>query len=176
MATREYYTVDRSPQEVRNLWDWAIKECKGKIEHENPYAMGVLAAMESSPKTTRAFSHWTMSCDSPNSLINKHGDAVASTPAAPATPRPFCMVILAAARKRRTEMSGIREFGGQGRKDEFLQIRREVLKLMENKGLKEWDAVHILSSALNELLVPGGDQAVITIRPLLAYPDVDDKI
>ena len=46
MATREYYTVDRSPQEVRNLWDWAIKECKGKIEHENPYAMGVLAAME----------------------------------------------------------------------------------------------------------------------------------
>lgn len=46
MATREYYTVDRSPQEVRNLWDWAIKECKGKVEHEKPYAMGVLAAME----------------------------------------------------------------------------------------------------------------------------------
>lgn len=46
ITTREYYTVDRSPQEVRNLWDWAIGECKGKIEHENPYAMGVLAAME----------------------------------------------------------------------------------------------------------------------------------
>lgn len=46
ITTREYYTVDRSPQEVRNLWDWAIEECKGKLEHENPYAMGVLAAME----------------------------------------------------------------------------------------------------------------------------------
>ena len=46
VTTREYYTVDRSPQEVRNVWDWAIEECRGKIEHENPYAMGVLAAME----------------------------------------------------------------------------------------------------------------------------------
>ena len=45
MAIREYFTVDRSPQEVRNLWDWAKEECKGKVEHEAPYAMGVLAAM-----------------------------------------------------------------------------------------------------------------------------------
>lgn len=46
MAIREYFTVDRSPQEVRNLWDWAKEECKGKVEHEAPYAMGVLAAMD----------------------------------------------------------------------------------------------------------------------------------
>lgn len=42
MATREYYTVDRSPQEVRNLWDWANEEYG---VNKNPYAMGVLAAM-----------------------------------------------------------------------------------------------------------------------------------
>ncbi len=45
MPIREYFTVDRSPQEVRNLWDWCEKECKGKIEHENPYAMGVAACL-----------------------------------------------------------------------------------------------------------------------------------
>lgn len=46
MPMRDYYTVDRSPQEIRDLWDWACDECAGKLEHENPYAMGVLAAME----------------------------------------------------------------------------------------------------------------------------------
>ncbi len=46
MPSREYYTVDRSPQEMRDLWDWAVLECHGKLEHENPYAMGVLACME----------------------------------------------------------------------------------------------------------------------------------
>ena len=45
MPFREYYTVDRSPQEIRDLWDWAQNECSGLIEHENPYAMGVCAAM-----------------------------------------------------------------------------------------------------------------------------------
>lgn len=46
MPIREYYTVERSPREVADLWDWAIDECAGKLEHENPYAMGVLACME----------------------------------------------------------------------------------------------------------------------------------
>ena len=46
MPMREYYTVDRSPAEIRELWDWAAKECRGKIEHETPYAMGVLATLE----------------------------------------------------------------------------------------------------------------------------------
>ena len=45
MPFREYYTVDRSPQEIRDLWDWAQNECSGLVEHENPYAMGVCAAM-----------------------------------------------------------------------------------------------------------------------------------
>lgn len=45
MPFREYYTIDRSPQEIRELWDWAKSECSGLIEHENPYAMGVSAAM-----------------------------------------------------------------------------------------------------------------------------------
>lgn len=46
MPVREYYTVDRSPEEVAAVWNWAEKECTGKLEHENPYAMGVLAALE----------------------------------------------------------------------------------------------------------------------------------
>lgn len=46
MPVREYYTVDRSPEEVAALWSWAGKECAGKLEHENPYAVGVLAALE----------------------------------------------------------------------------------------------------------------------------------
>jgi len=46
MPIREYFTVDRSPQEVRDLWEWARDECSGKLEHENPYAMGVCAALE----------------------------------------------------------------------------------------------------------------------------------
>lgn len=45
MPSREYYTIDRSPQDVRDLWDWCEKECMGKIEHENPYAMGVAACL-----------------------------------------------------------------------------------------------------------------------------------
>lgn len=43
---RDYYTVDRSPQEVAALWDWASEECRGKLPHETPYAFGVLAALE----------------------------------------------------------------------------------------------------------------------------------
>lgn len=46
MPMLEYYTIDRTPQEVRNLWEWAKKECQGKVEHENLYAFGILAAME----------------------------------------------------------------------------------------------------------------------------------
>ena len=46
MPVREYYTVDRSPEEVAAVWNWAEKECAGKLEPENPYAMGVLAALE----------------------------------------------------------------------------------------------------------------------------------
>ena len=45
MPGREYYTIDRSPREIKELWDWAQEECTGLIEHENPYAMGVCAAM-----------------------------------------------------------------------------------------------------------------------------------
>lgn len=46
MRSREYYTIDRGPQEIGDLWNWAANECAGKLEHENPYAMGVLACME----------------------------------------------------------------------------------------------------------------------------------
>lgn len=46
MLMREFYTVDRSPQEVRNLWEWAKAECEGRLAHEFPYAMGILAALE----------------------------------------------------------------------------------------------------------------------------------
>ena len=61
-------------------------------------------------------------------------------------------------------------------KDSFLQCRNEILALLKRNKAEKWSAARILSSALNELLAADGEQAVIVIRPLLAYPEADDKI
>lgn len=42
----EYFTVNRSPQEIRDLLDWTASRIKGKSEHDEPFAYGVAAAME----------------------------------------------------------------------------------------------------------------------------------
>ena len=73
-------------------------------------------------------------------------------------------------------MPDIRELDRQERKDDFLRIRGEVLELMERRGVERWDAAHVLTSAMNELLAPGGDQAVVIMRPLLAYSEANAKI
>lgn len=46
MFTREFYTIDRSPEEIRALLAWATAQTQGKIHHEAPYAMGILATLE----------------------------------------------------------------------------------------------------------------------------------
>lgn len=61
-------------------------------------------------------------------------------------------------------------------KDRFLQCRNEILALLKRNEAEKWSAARILSSALNELLAADGEQAVIVIRPLLTYPETDDKI
>ena len=42
----EFYTIDRSPDEIADLWDWAVDECHGKLVTDNPYAFGVMATLE----------------------------------------------------------------------------------------------------------------------------------
>lgn len=61
-------------------------------------------------------------------------------------------------------------------RDKFLQCRNEIIALLKRNEAEKWNAARILSSALNELLVTDGEQAVVVIRPLLAYPEADDKI
>ena len=57
-----------------------------------------------------------------------------------------------------------------------MQCRNEILEILKKHEAEKWNAVRILSSAMNEILAPDGEQAVIVIRPLLTYPDADDKI
>ena len=61
-------------------------------------------------------------------------------------------------------------------KDSFLQCRNEILEILKKHEAEKWNAVRILSSAMNETLAPDGDQAVVILRPLLVYHEVDDKI
>lgn len=42
---QEYFTVGRSPQEIRDLWEWAKGRCNKKAEHDDPYALGVWATI-----------------------------------------------------------------------------------------------------------------------------------
>lgn len=61
-------------------------------------------------------------------------------------------------------------------KDTFLRCRNDILELVRKNEAEKWDAARLLSSALNELLAADGEQAVVIIRPLLAYREADDKI
>lgn len=60
--------------------------------------------------------------------------------------------------------------------DKFLQCRNEVLELLRKNKAEKWNAAYVLSSALNELLAVDGEQAIIVIRPLLAYHEAENKI
>lgn len=61
--------------------------------------------------------------------------------------------------------------GSQRRKerkrDTFLQCCNNILELVRKNDAEKWNAARVLSSALNELLVADGEQAVVIIRPLL---------
>ena len=62
------------------------------------------------------------------------------------------------------------------KKEQFLECRVDVLETLKKHEAEKWNAMRILSSAMNELLAPDGEQAVITLRPLLVYHEADDKI
>ena len=62
------------------------------------------------------------------------------------------------------------------KKEKFFACRNEILALLKKNGVEKWNAARILSSALNELIIADGEQAVVVIRPLLAYPEAGDKI
>ena len=61
-------------------------------------------------------------------------------------------------------------------REKFLKCRNEILKIMEEAGTDRWEAVRITASALNEFLASDGHQAIVTLRPLVAYCEADDKI
>lgn len=61
-------------------------------------------------------------------------------------------------------------------RDKFLQCRDEILDVLKKHEADNWDRVRVLVSAINEDLAPNGQQAVITLRPLLTYPEVENKI
>lgn len=61
-------------------------------------------------------------------------------------------------------------------KEKFFECRNEIMELLKRNEAEKWNAARILSSALNELLAADGEQSVIVIRPLLTYPEPDDKI
>lgn len=61
-------------------------------------------------------------------------------------------------------------------KDRFLQCRNEIVKVLEKEKADAWERVKVLASAMNEILAPDGHQAVITLRPLLVYREVENKI
>lgn len=61
-------------------------------------------------------------------------------------------------------------------KKEFMSCRDGILEILAKYQVERWHAARVLSSAMNELLAPDGEQAVITLRPLLAYHEPDDKV
>ncbi len=61
-------------------------------------------------------------------------------------------------------------------KERFMECRVDVLETLKKHQAEKWHAVRILSSAMNELLAPDGEQVVVTLRPLLTYHEADDKI
>lgn len=48
-----------------------------------------------------------------------------------------------------------------------MQCCNNILELVRKNDAEKWNAARVLSSALNELLVADGEQAVVIIRPLL---------
>jgi len=60
--------------------------------------------------------------------------------------------------------------------EDMLKCRKAVLDVLEKYNAEGFIAVGILASAMNEILAPRRDQAIVTLRPLLAYPESDDKI
>ena len=59
----------------------------------------------------------------------------------------------------------------------FFACRAAVLETLKAHGVDSWsEAIRILTSAMNEKLSATGELAVVTLRPLVAYREVENKI
>ena len=59
----------------------------------------------------------------------------------------------------------------------FFACRDAVLETLKAHGVDSWsEAIRILASAMNEKLSTTGELAVVTLRPLVAYREVENKI
>ena len=61
-------------------------------------------------------------------------------------------------------------------RDKFLQCRDEIRYVLRKYKANAWDHVRVLESAIDEDRAPNGHQAVITLRPLSAYHEVENKM
>lgn len=48
MATElhPYFSIIRSPDDIMEVLHWGLEQCRGKEDHEAPYALGILAAIQ----------------------------------------------------------------------------------------------------------------------------------
>ncbi len=59
----------------------------------------------------------------------------------------------------------------------FFACRDAVLETLKAQGVEDMaEAAKVLASAINERVVVGGNQASVTLRPLVAYSDYENKI
>ena len=58
----------------------------------------------------------------------------------------------------------------------FFACRDAVLETLKAHGVEDMaEAAKVLASAINERVVVGGNMAVVTLRPLVAYREVENK-
>ena len=59
----------------------------------------------------------------------------------------------------------------------FFACRDAVLETLKAHGVEDMaEAAKVLASAINERVVVGGNQASVTLRPLVAYSEYENKI
>ena len=58
----------------------------------------------------------------------------------------------------------------------FFACRDAVLETLKAHGVEDMaEAAKVLASAINERVVVGGNQASVTLRPLVAYREYENK-
>ena len=59
----------------------------------------------------------------------------------------------------------------------FFACRAAVLETLKAHGVEDMaEAAGVLASAINERVVVGGNQAIVIMRPLVVYREVENKI
>ena len=58
----------------------------------------------------------------------------------------------------------------------FFACRDAVLETLKAQGVEDMaEAAKVLTSAINERVVVGGNMVVVTLRPLVAYREYENK-